>query len=90
MILEEYDETINSTFDPCEVENVIENFPKIGVTCFSKKLLDQLVSKFNGVEIALSSNGNGKLPIYRINYEGKDIALFMSRIGSAACIVQPI
>lgn len=88
MILEEYDETINSTFDPYEVENVIEDFPKTGVTCFSKKLFDQLVTKFNGVEIALSSNGNGKLPIYKINYDGKDIALFMSRVGAPACIVQ--
>lgn len=55
MILEEYDETINSTFDPYEVENVIEGFPKTGVTCFSKKLFDQLVNKFNGIEIAQSS-----------------------------------
>ena len=88
MILEEFDETINSTFDPYEVENVIEDFPKTGVTCFSKKLFDQLVSKFNGVEIALSSNGNGKLPIYKINYDGEDLALFMSRVGAPACIVQ--
>jgi len=88
MILEEFDETIKSTFDPYEVENVKEGFPKVGVTCFSKKLFDQLVDKFNGVEIALSSNGNGKLPIYKINYEGHDIALFMSREGSPMCIVQ--
>ena len=67
MILEEYDDTINSTFDPYEVENIIEDFPKTGVTCFSKKLFDQLVDKFNGTEIALSSNGNGKLPVYKIN-----------------------
>ena len=88
MILEEYDETLNSTFDPYEVENVIEGFPKTGVTCFSKKLFDQLVSRFGGVEIALSSNGNGKSPIYKINYDGKDLALFMSRVGAPACIVQ--
>ena len=88
MILEEYDETINSTFDPYEVENVIEGFPKTGVTCFSKKLFDQLVNKFNGIEIAQSSNGNGKFPIYKINYEGKDLALFMSIVGSPACIVE--
>lgn len=88
MILEEYDETLNSTFDPYEVENVIEGFPKTGVTCFSKKLFDQLVSRFGGVEIALSSNGNGKTPIYKINYDGKDLALFMSRVGAPACIVQ--
>ena len=43
MILEEFDETLTSTFDPYEVENVIEGFPKIGVTCFSKKLFDQLL-----------------------------------------------
>lgn len=88
MVLEEYDENINSTFNPYEVENVIDGFPKIGVTCFSKKLLEQLVSKFNGVEIALSSNANGKLPIYKINYDGKEIALFISRVGAAACVVQ--
>ena len=88
MILEEYDETLKSTFDPDEVENVIEDFPKTGVTCFSKKLFDQLVSKFGGVEIALSSNGNGKSPIYKINYEEKDLALFMSRVGAPAGVVQ--
>ena len=88
MILEEFDETINSTFDPYEIQNVIEDFPKVGISCFSKRLFDQLVDKFSGVEIALSSNGNGKLPIYKINYEGHELALFMSRVGAPACIVQ--
>ena len=88
MVLEEFDETVNSTFDPYEVENVVEGFPKVGVTCFSKKLFDQLVDKFNGIEIALNSNGNGKLPIYKINYEGHELALFMSIVGAPACIVQ--
>ena len=88
MVLEEFDETVNSTFDPHEVENVVEGFPKVGVTCFSKKLFDQLVDKFNGIEIALNSNGNGKFPIYKINYEGHELALFMSIVGAPACIVQ--
>ena len=88
MILEEFDETINSTFDPYEVESVVEGFPKVGVTCFSKKLFDQLVEKFKGEEIALSSNANGKLPVYKIKYEGHEIALFMSRVGAPVCIVQ--
>ncbi len=88
MVLEEFDETINATFDPFEVENVIDNFPKIGVSCFSKNLFDQLVMIFNGEEIALSSNGNGKLSVYKITYNGVDIALFMSRIGASACVVQ--
>lgn len=88
MILEEFDETIDSTFDPYEVENVIEGFPKVGVTCFSERLFNQLADKFNGIEIALSTNGNGKSPIYKINYDGHEFALFMSRVGAPACIVQ--
>lgn len=88
MILEEFDETLTSTFDPYEVENVIEGFPKIGVTCFSKKLFDQLVERFHGEQIAENSNGNGRLPVYKINYEGEELALFMSRVGAPACIFQ--
>ena len=88
MILDDFDETINSTFDPYEVENVIDGFPKVGVTCFSKKLFDQLVQRFNCVEIAKNNNGNGKLPVYKFEYKGHSLALFMSRIGAPACIVQ--
>ena len=88
MILDYFDETINSTFDPYEVENAIDWFPKVGVTCFSKKLFDQLVQRFNCVEIAKNSNGNGKLPVYKFEYKGHSLALFMSRVGAPACIVQ--
>ena len=88
MILDDFDETINSTFDPYEVENAIDGFPKVGVTCFSKKLFDQLVQRFNCLEIAKNSNGNGKLPVYKFEYKGHSLALFMSRVGAPACIVQ--
>lgn len=85
MILEDFDETVNSTFDPLEVENVIPNFPKIGITCFSKKLMDRYVEIFNGEKIAELSNANGRLPVYKIKYKNKDFALFMSRVGAPAC-----
>ena len=88
MVLEEYDNNWGSTFDPNEVVNVIPGFPKIGVTCFSQKLLEKLVERFNGVEIALSKNGNGRIPIYKINYEGIDLALFVSRVGAPTCVCQ--
>ena len=73
MVLEEFDECKTSTFDPYEVENVIPNFPKIGVTCFSKKLLDRYVEIFSGEKIAEISNANGRVPVYKILY--KDIIL---------------
>ena len=87
MILEEFDETKTSTFDPEEVQNVVPNFPKIGVTCFSKKLLDRLVDAFDCEVISEISNANGHYPIYKINYKGTEIALFQSIVGASACVV---
>ncbi len=87
MILEEFDECKTSTFNPTEVENVISNFPKIGVTCFSKKLIDRYVEIFNGEKIGETKNANGEAPIYKIKYKGIEIALFMSRVGAPACTV---
>lgn len=87
MILEEFDECKTSTFDPYEVENVIPNFPKIGITCFSKKLMDRYVEIFNGEKIAEISNANGRVPVYKIIYKDIEIALFMSRVGAPACTV---
>ena len=87
MILEEFDECITSTFDPNEVENVIPNFPKIGITFFSKKLMDRYVETFNCEKISEITNANGREPVYKINYKGTDIALFMSRVGAPACTV---
>lgn len=87
MILEEFDECKTSTFDPYEVQKRIPNFPKIGITCFSKKLMDRYVEIFNGEKIAEISNANGKVPVYKITYKDIEIALFMSRVGAPACIV---
>jgi uridine phosphorylase len=87
MLLSDFDKCETSTFDPNEVENVIPDFPKIGITCFSYKLIDKIVEVYKPEQIALLSNTNGKIPVYRLNYKGKDIALFMSRVGAPACIV---
>ena len=88
MILNDFDETKNSTFDPEEFQEKIQNFPKIGVTCFSKELIDKLVDGFNGKPIAMLSNSNGKTPVYNIKYKNTEIVLFMSFVGAPACVVE--
>lgn len=87
MVLEDFDEVKTSTFDPKDTQEVIEGFPKIGITCFSKRLLDRYVELFKGEKIAELSNANGRAPVYKINYDGLDIALFMARVGAPACII---
>ena len=87
MVLEEFDEVRESTFDPYEVENVIECFPKVGITCFSQKLADSFLQKQEQKKIGEISNANGRFPIYKIKYNGKEIAFFVSRVGASACTV---
>ncbi len=87
MLLEDFDECKTSTFDPNEVENVVPNFPKIGITCFSKKLFEKCIKAFDAEEIETTKNGNGREPIYKINYKGLDLVFFMSRVGAPACTV---
>jgi uridine phosphorylase len=86
MILEEFDECLTSAFNPSDVQDIIPNFPKVGITCFSKKLLDRYVEIFNGEKIAELSNANGRIPVYKIVYKDMELALFMSRVGAPACI----
>lgn len=87
MLLCDFDKNKTSTFNPSDVETRIDNFPKIGVSCFSKKLVDRIVEIYNPEQIALISNGNGKVPVYKISYDGVEIAFFMSRVGAPACTV---
>ena len=68
-------------------EKEIPNFPKIGITCFSKKLIDRYIEIFNGEKIAEISNANGKVPVYKIIYKDMELVLFMSRVGASACTV---
>ena len=87
MILEEFDECKKSTFDPYDYESSIPNFPKVGITCFANNLINKCAEIFKGEIIAHLSTANGEVPVYKINYKGVDIALFMSRVGAPACTV---
>ncbi len=86
MILNDFDECKTSTFDPCEVENIIPGFPKIGVTCFSHTLIDRFVEIHKPEIIAYLGNTNWRVPVYKVNYKGMEIALFMSCVGAPTAV----
>ena len=88
MILTEFDENRNAVFNPHNIIKRKQDFPKIGITCFSKKIIDKIVTIFNGEKIAELDNLNGKLPIYKIKYKKLDIAIYMSYVGSPACVME--
>ncbi len=87
MILEEFDEFTQANFNPSDVTEKYDNFPKIGITCYSKKLLDAILEMFDYEVISDLANANGHIPVYKINYMGEDIALYMSFVGAASSSV---
>ena len=88
MILEEYDNNKKAIFNPENLVSKIDDLPEIGITCFSKKLLDRFVETFNGEKIAEIKNANGRVPVYKIKYQNMELALYMSLVGASACSVQ--
>ncbi len=64
----------------------IDNFPKVGVTCFSSELLESVLQNYKKEIISKIDTANGSYPIYKINYKGIDIAVFVSRVGAPACV----
>ena len=50
---------------------------------FSQKIYQHLLDTFPSEKIGLIGACNGNIPIYRMNYKGKDIAVYLSGIGSA-------
>lgn len=87
MILHEFDptkEAIINAWDLVHMEiGVTCEMPKLAVTCFEGKTFDRLVSLLGGELIANPRNANGDFPVYRVQYKGKEIAIFMMDMGAA-------
>ena len=50
---------------------------------FSQKIYQHLLDTFPSEKIGAIGACNGNIPIYRMNYKGKDIEFYLSGIGSA-------
>lgn len=86
MILEEFDSNRNAVINAFDMIKPIEGFPKIAVSCFSRITFERLLKELKGVPIASTGMANMDITIYKVNYNGIEIALFMSFVGAAGCI----
>ncbi len=86
MLLEEFDPNRNAVINAFDMIKPIKNFPRIAVSCFSRVTFDRLIKELKGVPIASTGMANMDIPVYRVIYNGIEIALFMSYVGAAACI----
>lgn len=76
----------NAFINPEDFTKRIPDFPEVCVTTYSEQIIHEFVSSNGLKEIAYLYSANGTIPVYEINYAGKKIALFLSRVGAPACV----
>lgn len=88
MLLEEFDTERKAVINPEMVAKVVDDFPKITISCFSKKLFDSALSHFEPKLLAEIHSAVGLNPVYEVEYQGQRFALFQSRVGEPSCVAE--
>jgi hypothetical protein len=86
MLLTEFDPNKKSVINPEDLVEEIENFPKVGVSCFSAALFNRVLEIFKPRKIAATGTACIDIPVYELEYDGLKIALFLSCEGAPACV----
>lgn len=86
MLLEEFDKNKNAIFNPDTYSCRIDNCPELCVSFFSKSIMNEIVRLFNPEVMGYVENATAKFPVYRVKYNGNEIAVYQSPVGAPACV----
>ena len=86
MLLEEFDNNKIAMINPCNIVSKIDNMPETVVSFFEEKMFEHFLSAFKPEIITSIGCAVKKHPIYKINFEGKDIAVVQAGIGEPYCV----
>lgn len=81
-IIDSFDNTTEEVLKPCYVTKSIDDFPELVVVTFSEAVI-KLVKNMRGAIQINKMNGGFTIPIYRIRYKDKNIAIYQTLIGAA-------
>ena len=85
-IIDTFDNKTEAIINPADIAPPIDDFPLIAISTFSCHDSIVLQEKYKPVEIT-TMEGSG-LPIYKVNYEKKNIAYYCSRVGGPASAIE--
>lgn len=83
-VLDNFDPSKEAFLNPGDFTKPVPDFPETCITVFSEILMEKLISEGNALEIASLYSENNILPIYKVEYKGKSIGIYMSRVGGPA------
>lgn len=85
MILSDFDEAQTAIINPEEMIQYGIDFPEIAISTFS----DRITEKFfrdKEKEVITYIHAN-RVPVYRLNHEGLEIAVYTSKVGAPASVI---
>lgn len=85
MYFSDFDEARHAFVNPVDTVGRIPDFPETAIATFSADIVEDYVKVCKPPEIARIYTANGSLPVYRTEFKGGAIALFVSRVGAPAC-----
>lgn len=87
MLLEEFDETKKAVINPEHFHKKLDNMPKTCVSFFSKSIMDLIKKQYKPELITNEiATDNTVYPVYKINVDGTEIAIFQSAVGAPVCV----
>lgn len=85
-IFQRFCEAPEALINPCDVIERKAGFPEVCITTFSEGIIKDFVRQNPADVIAGLNTANGALPVYEIEYAGRKLGLFLSRVGAPACV----
>lgn len=87
MLLNEFDANKQAVINTEQMRQPKPGMPKVAVSCFSCFTFERLCKSLEAVPFAVTSTANMDIPIYKAEYNGVEVALFMSVVGASGCVM---
>ncbi len=89
MITDTFDASTEAIISPEQLYGVQKTPCDVCIVTFSQQNVTDILATFSCEKIAQIESVNGAIPCYQMNYKGKEIAFYMTMVGSAgaaACL----
>ena len=88
MLLEEFDSDKNAVINPDMCASKIDGFPEVTISCFSRKLFENVLTLFDPKKLTEIRSAVARNPVYEVEYKGVRYAFFQSYVGEPLCVAQ--
>ena len=86
MILNEFDENRVAVINPEDIRKKLDNMPKTCLMLFSSSAIKIFLENYEHEAISAVKNATGTFTIYKINVEGRDLAVMHAALGAPAVV----